>query len=129
MSSQCITAGPLGRRDTTRDGIPRSNRIYAVFWQVVYYHNAQYERRARIPLADTVDGDPMQVLPALCQLYPEVALAYEEDNVNLSAPTGKWMWMVLPGRVYLLGPDARVYHSENVTSLMRVYLESREPGA
>jgi hypothetical protein len=95
-------------------------------WQVVYFHNAQYERQPRIPLAETVDGDPMQVLPALCQLYPEVPLRYEEDHVDLSRPTGSWLWMVLPGRVYLVGPDRRVYHSPNVTSLLRVYLELRD---
>jgi len=92
--------------------------------QVVYFHNPQYERLPRVGLDKVSLGDPMQVLPALCQLYPEVGLTYEEDNVNLSAPTGKWAWMVLPGRVYLVGPDSRVYHSENVTSLMRVYIEA-----
>lgn len=100
--------------------------LAAPFFQVVYFHNAQYERLARIPLADAVDGDPMQVLPAVCQLYPEVPLHYEEDHVDLSRPTGRWLWMVLPGRVYLVGPDERVYHSDNVTSLLRVYLELRD---
>jgi hypothetical protein len=92
--------------------------------QVVYFHNPQYERLVRVGLDQVSLGEPMQVLPALCQIHPEVAIAYEEDHVDLSAPTGKWMWMVLPGRVYLIGPDSRVYHSENVTSLMRVYLDS-----
>jgi len=96
------------------------------FSQVVYFHNAQYERRARITLAETADGDPMQVLPAIRQLYPEVGLHYEEDHVDLSRPTGRWFWMVLPGRIYLVGPDQRIYHSENVTSLLRVYLELRD---
>ena len=97
-----------------------------VFSQVVYFHDAQYERRARIPLGETADGDPMQVLPAIRQLYPEVGLHYEEDHVDLSQPTGRWFWMVLPGRIYLVGPDQRIYHSENVTSLLRVYLELRD---
>ena len=93
--------------------------------QVVYFHNPQYERLQRIALDQVSAGEPMQVLPALCQLHPEVELAYEEDHLDLSAPTGKWRWMILPGRVYLVGPDSRVYRSENVTSLMRIYLESR----
>jgi hypothetical protein len=92
--------------------------------QVVYFHNPQYERLPRTHLDKVSLGDPMQVLPALCQLHPEVGLTYEEDHVDLSAPTGKWRWVVLPGRVYLVGPDARVYRSANVTSLMRVYLEA-----
>jgi hypothetical protein len=94
--------------------------------QVVYFHNPQYERLPRIPLDKVSAGDPMQVLPALCQLYPEISLAYEEDHVDLSAPTGRWRWVVLPGRIYLVGPDARVYRSANVTSLLRVFLEARE---
>ena len=94
--------------------------------QVVYFHNPQYERLQRIGLDKVAMGEPMQVLPALCQIHPEISLVYEEDHLDLSQPTGKWLWMVLPGRVYLIGPDARVYHCENVTSLMRVYLESRD---
>jgi hypothetical protein len=94
--------------------------------QVVYFHNPQYERLPRIGLDKVAMGEPMQVLPALCQIHPEISLVYEEDHLDLSQPTGKWLWMVLPGRVYLIGPDARVYHCENVTSLMRVYLESRD---
>ena len=93
--------------------------------QVVYFHNAQYERTRRIGLAQVSEGDPVHVLPALRQLYPEIALHYEEDHVDLSRGTGKWLWMVVPGRVYLVGPEGQAYHSDNITSLMRVYLESR----
>ena len=91
--------------------------------QVVYFHNAQYERTRRIGLAQVPEGDPMHVLPALRQLHPEIALHYEEDHVDLSQGTGGWVWMVVPGRVYLVDPRGRAYHSPNVTSLMRVYLE------
>jgi hypothetical protein len=91
--------------------------------QVVYFHNAQYERTRRIPLARVPEGDPMHVLPALRQLHPDIALHYEEDRVDLSRGTGRWGWMVVPGRVYLVDPEGRAYHSDNVTSLMRVYLE------
>ena len=91
--------------------------------QVVYFHNAQYERTRRIPLSEVPGGDPMHVLPALRQLHPEIELHYEEDHVDLLRGTGKWVWMVVPGRVYLVDPRGRAYHSANVTSLMRVYLE------
>lgn len=94
--------------------------------QVVYFHDPQYERMPRVGMDKMFQGDPMQVLPALCQLHPEIGMAYEEDCINLSEPTGKWHWMVVPGRVYLVDPDSRVYHSENVTSLMRLYLEAVE---
>jgi hypothetical protein len=94
--------------------------------QVVYFHDPQYERLPRVPLDQVPAGDPMQILPALRQLHPEIEIMYEEDNVDLSGPTGKWHWVVLPGRVYLAGPDSRIYHSENVTSLLGVYLQATQ---
>jgi hypothetical protein len=94
--------------------------------QVVYFHDPQYERQPRVSLDQVPMGDPMQILPALCQLHPEIEIMHEEDNVDLSGPTGKWHWVVLPGRVYLAGPDSRIYHSENVTSLLGVYLQATQ---
>ena len=92
--------------------------------QVVYFHNAQYERIARIPFARVHEGDPLHVLPALMQLYPDVELRYEEDRLDLVRGPGRWVWLAVPGRIYLVGPDGRVYHSTNVTSLLRVYVEA-----
>jgi hypothetical protein len=89
--------------------------------QVVYFHDPQYERQVRVGMDKVSSGDVMQVLPALRQLYPEIELAYEEDHIDLSGPTGKWHWMVLPGRVYLISPDSSIYRSENVTSLLALY--------
>lgn len=93
--------------------------------QVVYFHNPQYERSKRVALEEVPAGDAMHVLPAICQLHPDIELTYEEDHVDLSAPTGKWRWMVLPGRIYLVGPDSRVYYDENVTSLLNVYTHNK----
>ena len=92
--------------------------------QVVYFHNAQYERIARIPFARVGEGDPLHVLPALMQLYPDVELRYEEDALDLVRGPGRWCWLAVPGRIYLVGPDGRVYHSPNITSLLRVYVEA-----
>lgn len=92
---------------------------------MVYFHNAQYERIARIPFSRVEEGDPLQVLPAIRQLHPEIEVRYEEDNIDLAAGPGYWAWLLVPGRIYLVGPDGRVYHSPNVTSLLRVYLDSR----
>lgn len=92
--------------------------------QVVYFHNSQYERIARIPFGRVSEGDPLHVLPALRQLYPEVDLVYEEERVDLAAGPGRWLWLALPGRIYLVAPDARVYHSANVTALLRIYVEA-----
>lgn len=92
---------------------------------MVYFHNAQYERIARIPFSRVDEGDPLHVLPAIRQLHPDVEVRYEEDRLDLAAGPGQWVWLVVPGRIYLVGPDGRVYHSPNVTSLLRVYLDSR----
>jgi len=92
--------------------------------QVIYFHNPQYERQLRAELQEILaSGAPMQALPAICQIYPDIELTYEEDHVDLSGPTGKWRWLVVPRRVYLVGPDARIYYSENVLSLLSVYKE------
>lgn len=92
--------------------------------QVVYFNNPTYEPLRRIPLADVPMGDPMQVLPAIQQLYPGIKTHYEEDNFDITRPLGYWAWIVLPGRIYLVGPDSTVYHSTNITSLLRVYVEA-----
>jgi hypothetical protein len=93
--------------------------------QVVYFHNTQYERTPRAELAEILaTGEPMQALPAICQIHPEIELAYEEDGMDLSGPTGKWRWLVLPRRVYLVDPDAGVHHSEDVWDLLALYLRA-----
>ena len=92
---------------------------------MVYFHNPQYERQSRAPLEDVKKGDPVQVLPALCQLYPGIPLKYEEDPIDLSGPTHEWMWLVVPGRVYLVHPDGPIYHSDNVTALLRIHVDAQ----
>jgi hypothetical protein len=94
--------------------------------QVVYFHNPAYEPLRRVPLAEAARGDPLQVLPAIQLLYPDIRTYYEEDAFDITRPLGHWAWIVLPGRVYLAGPDARVYHSDNVTALVGVY-QARPP--
>jgi hypothetical protein len=117
---------PVGARLSYKHDFPG---MYNHVSQVVYFHNPQYERTKRAGLARVPEGDPMHVLPALRQLHPEIALHYEEDHVDLSRGTGGWVWMVLPGRVYLVDPRGRAHHSANVTSLMRVYLERASPSS
>ena len=90
--------------------------------QVIYFHNTQYERTPRAELEEILrTGEPMQTVPAIAQIHPEIELAYEEDAVDLSGPTGKWRWMVLPRRIYLVDPQSNVYHSENALELLRLY--------
>jgi len=93
--------------------------------QVVYFHNTQYERTPRSELKDILArGEVMQALPAVMQIHPEIELAYEEDALDLSAPTGSWRWLVLPRRVYLVDPESRVHHSECVWDLLEIYKAS-----
>ncbi len=90
--------------------------------QVVYFHNTQYERTPRAELEEILaTGEPMQALPAVCQIHPEIELAYEEDCLDLSAPSGRWAWLVLPRRVYLVDPESRVHHSECIWDLLALY--------
>jgi len=90
--------------------------------QVIYFHNPQYERTQRLELEEILrTGEPVQALPALCQIYPEIQLAYEEDSIDLSKPTGKWWWLVLPKRIYLVDPQSDVYHSDCLWDMVSVY--------
>lgn len=90
--------------------------------QVIYFHNPQYERAPRAELEEILrTGEPVQALPALCQIHPEIQLAYEEDCIDLSRPTGKWWWLVLPRRIYLVDPQSEVYHSDCLWDLLSVY--------
>lgn len=94
--------------------------------QVIYFHNNQYERTQRATLEEILaSGEPMQALPAVCQIHPEIQLAYEEDAVDLSGPTGQWRWLVLPRRVYLVDPESGVHHSENLWDLLALYRSRR----
>lgn len=95
--------------------------------QVIYFHNTQYERTPRADIEEILrTGDPMQTVPAICQIHPELELTYEEDAVDLSGPTGKWRWLILPRRIYLVDPLSNVYHSESALELLRIYRASFE---
>lgn len=103
--------------------------------QVVFFHNNDYQRIARADLKDFREASAAHVLPALMQLYPDIGLKYEEDQMDLSeGPCSgreareQWFWLVVAGRVYLVGPGKKVYYSPDVTSLMGVYLD-KEGGA
>lgn len=110
---------PVGAKLNYKQDFPG---MYNHVSQVIYFHNPQYERTPRAELEEILaTGEPMQALPAICQIHPEIELAYEEDNMDLSAPTGKWRWLVLPGRVYLVDPASRIYYSENALALLGVY--------
>ena len=96
--------------------------------QVVYLHQPAYQRPMRVGLEEALrEGDPMQVLPALLQLFPDIRVYYEEDHFDLSRPLGHWAWVVVPGKAYLVDPEGAVHHSPNVTSLVGVYAAATQP--
>lgn len=97
--------------------------------QVVYFHNTQYSRIKRHPLEDFRNAEPVHVLPAIRELYPELPLKFEEDMFDPTKPDQGWFWLLIAGRVYLMTPEPRVLHSDNVSDLLKVYLDANKtPG-
>ena len=91
--------------------------------QVVFFHNSEYQRRPRARLEELRGAGPEHVLPALMQLYPDVQVKYEEDRIDLTAPGRGWYWLVVAGRIYLVGLGNRVWYSPDVVSLLQIYLQ------
>ncbi len=90
--------------------------------QVVYFHNSQYTRIPRHPLADIKNAPPVHVLPAVQELFPEIPLRFEEDGIDPTKDQG-WYWLMLAGRIYLVTPDPKVLHSDNVSDMLKVYID------
>jgi hypothetical protein len=100
--------------------------------QVVFFHNSEYQRKPRAALEALGTAGVEHVLPALMQLYPSIKVRYEEDCVDLSESLSirgnEWFWMVVAGRVYLVDPERSVWHSSDVTSLLRIYISRTSAG-
>lgn len=90
--------------------------------QVIYFHNSKYERTPRATLEEILStGDPTQAVPAIAQIFPDIDIAYEEDHIDLTLPTGKWRWLVFPRRIYLVDPNSNIFFSKNALSLLHYY--------
>lgn len=100
--------------------------LYNHVSQVMYYHNSRYERQARIPLEKFNEGDAMHVLPALMQLFPEIKICYEEDNMDITTHKEHWTWIVLPKRVYLVDTTGVIFYDRNILKLTQHYLDNRQ---
>lgn len=88
--------------------------------QVVFYHNQKYDRINRVEwnmLESSTDA--IHILPALRQLHPEVNLLYEEDDFTENK---QWVWILVPGRVYLMDPQKNIFYSPDVTVLYQKYV-------
>ena len=92
--------------------------------QAVFFHNCEYQRIPRAPIEKISDAKAEHVLPSLMQLYPNIGLKYEEDNMDLTEGSqGGWFWLVMAGRIYLVDHERSVWYSRSVTSLVKnVYL-------
>lgn len=111
---------PVAARLNYRHDFPG---MYNHVSQVVYFHNSQYSRIARSPLAEFQTTAAVHVLPAIHELYPEIPIRYEEDRFDPTRPGG-WYWLLLAGRVYLVSPEPVVYHSDNVADLLKRYIDT-----
>jgi hypothetical protein len=90
--------------------------------QAVYFHDSQYQRKKRDEYTST---NPLHMLPSVCLLYPEVTVKYEDDFINPYEAT-EWYWLLLPQRIYLVGPDAQVYYSEDLSLLLKLYVQNKK---
>jgi hypothetical protein len=94
--------------------------MYNHVTQPVYFHNPGFERLARLPMADRA-APAIHVLPSLCQLFPELPVRFEEDAFDPTRDAG-WYWVIVSGRVYLVGSGPRVFYSTDARAMLREYV-------
>lgn len=114
---------PVAARLNYRHDFPG---MYNHVSQVVYFHNSQYTRATRHPLNDIQNASAVHVLPALQELFPEILLKFEEEKIDPTKPGGGWYWLLLAGRVYLVTPEPRVLFSENITDMLKIYVDTTQ---
>lgn len=90
--------------------------------QAVYFHNTQYKRMKREPYTS---GHPLHMLPAVCLLYPEVTVKYEDDFFDPYESNG-WYWLLIPQRIYLVSPEPKVYFCSDLRALVKLYVEMND---
>lgn len=95
--------------------------LYNCISQPTYFHNPDYERRVQLPLAEVQTGKhDIHTLPALMQMYPEIVLLYEDDDIQqkmkaaraklIYKPTSPYMWawiVTAAKRIYLMRWDSK----------------------
>ena len=89
---------------------------------MVYFHNSQYSRLQRHNLGDIKNATAVHVLPAIQELFPEIPLKFEEDRFDPTKNQG-WYWLLIAGRVYLVTPEPSVLHSDNISDLLKIYMD------
>jgi hypothetical protein len=74
-------------------------------------------------MEDMKNAGAVHVLPAIQELFPEIPLKFEEDMFDPTKTGQGWFWLLLAGRVYLVTPEPKVLYSEDVTDLLKVYID------
>lgn len=108
--------------------------------QVMFFHNPQYARRKQRTQEEIISGSYVDsMLPLIMQLYPEVKVMYEDDAYpsNFAIPDTheiqydampstpkEWIWIVLPGKIYLLNSLGHVFWSPNLIPLVNLLHKS-----
>ena len=112
---------PVAARLNYRHDFPG---MYNHVSQVVYFHNSQFARTPRHPFADVRNAGAVHILPAVQELFPEIPLRFEEDRLDPTKKDQGWYWLLLAGRVYLVTPEPKVLHSDNVGDMLKVYIDA-----
>lgn len=71
--------------------------MYNCISQVAYFHDESYERKPAPKRKEHVRV-PIEELPALVHMYPEVPVLFEDET---PLPNSE-CWMLLPGRIYFM---------------------------
>jgi hypothetical protein len=101
--------------------------------QVVFFHDHNYQRRppclqnidnvaaGTAGCSDSMDQSALLTIPALLQLYPEVPLIFDDCH---GLHDGKWRWLLMGRRFYIMDPSQNIYYHANITVLMGLYLSA-----
>jgi hypothetical protein len=85
--------------------------FYNCISQVVYLHFPSYDRRVQQPLARVrADNNPIHTLAPLLEMYPDIHLRYEDEQLSDDA----WQWLIMGARVYLVSPRREFFYSDDL---------------
>lgn len=106
--------------------------------QVMFYNNSTYVRRKQLTHDCLLMGDtPDHSLPLIQQLYPDIRTLYEDDpfpeafgtqgtqselsdDTVLPSQSKDWVWIVVPGRVYLACSSGHLFFCANIIPMVNM---------
>lgn len=95
--------------------------------QVVYYNWPSYTRKRQESLKSILqDHKPINMLPLLHEMFPDVPILYEHTGALLRSEHSKhaYAWVILSGTIALVTADYRFIISDNIASMAAMILES-----